>query len=84
MHEQDQRAGALLDQVQAPGRGLDGTVAELGSRLGLHGLLLGSRRTRLPVDHAPRRPPDAISLASLANSQVEGSGAALSASKKER
>ncbi len=28
VHQQDQRAGALLDQVQAPGRGLDGAVAE--------------------------------------------------------
>jgi hypothetical protein len=38
-------------------------------------------RTRLPIDHAARHPPDAISLAILANSQdtaVEQHG------KKER
>ncbi|GAB7109883.1 hypothetical protein JCM4814A_81980 [Streptomyces phaeofaciens JCM 4814] len=69
MHEQDQRSGALLDQVQAPGRSLDAAVAELDGRLGLHGDLLGWRRTRLPIDHAARHPPDAITLANLANSQ---------------
>jgi transcriptional regulator with XRE-family HTH domain len=71
VHEQDQRTGALLDQVQAPGRGLDGGVAECGGRLGPHhGIFSSVRgRTRVPVDHAARRPADAIGVANLASLQ---------------
>ncbi|GGT77901.1 hypothetical protein GCM10010207_87680 [Streptomyces atratus] len=70
MDEQDQRAGPLLDQVQAHGGGLDGSVAQVGGRLGLvHGFSSVRGRPRLPTDHAARRPPDASTLAILANWQ---------------
>ncbi|GGR00587.1 hypothetical protein GCM10010261_22070 [Streptomyces pilosus] len=69
MHEQDQWSGALLDEVQAPGRGFDGAVAQLGVRLGPHGPLLGSRGTRVSVDHAVRLPPHAMGFAGPAKTQ---------------
>ncbi|GAA3014492.1 hypothetical protein GCM10010519_51120 [Streptomyces lactacystinicus] len=70
MNEQDQRSGALLDQVQAPGGRLDGAVAQVGGRCGLvHRFSSVHGRPRLPTDHAARRPHDANTLAIVANWQ---------------
>ncbi|GGU94070.1 hypothetical protein GCM10010502_54820 [Kitasatospora aureofaciens] len=70
MDEQDQRSGALFDQVQAPGGCLDGAVAQVGGRRGLvHGFSSVHGRPRLPTDLAARRAPDARTLVILANWQ---------------
>ncbi|GHF78271.1 hypothetical protein GCM10018790_65300 [Kitasatospora xanthocidica] len=70
MDEQDQRSGALLDQVQAPGGCLDGAVARVGGRCGVvHRFSSVHGRPRLPADHAARRPRDANTLVILANWQ---------------